>query len=139
MRAEAGRLRLALGLLLAAMPALGQTAAPRLDCAKAQTTVELNACAERDLERADKALNEAYRAALQRIDGRTELDAKVRRDWREALQDAQRKWIAFRDADCKGPAAYEWYGGTGATLAVLGCLTEKTTARTGDLRRSAEP
>jgi uncharacterized protein YecT (DUF1311 family) len=83
-------------------------------------TPELNYCEELELKKADKALDEAYRATLARIDGATELDAKARAEWRKTVQDAQRKWIAFRDADCKGAVAYEWYGGTGARLAVLG-------------------
>ena len=50
------------------------------------------------------------------------------------MKKPERKWIAFRDADCRGAMAYEWYGGTGATLAVLGCMTSLTEARTKDLR-----
>jgi uncharacterized protein YecT (DUF1311 family) len=119
-------------------PSAAQTRAPKADCSKAGATPELNYCAELDLEKADKALNQAYRAALARIDQAMELDAKVRAEWRKTLQDAQRKWIAFRDADCKGAMAYEWYGGTGATAAVLGCMTGLTEARTKELRERNE-
>ena len=114
--------------------ASGQTSAPKIDCAKAVATVELNYCEELELEKADKALNEAYRAMLARIDRSSELEPKVRAEWRKTVQDAQRKWIAFRDADCNGAIAYEWYGGTGATLAVLGCMREMTLVRTKELR-----
>jgi uncharacterized protein YecT (DUF1311 family) len=107
-------------------------------CEEARTTVEINQCLDREFARADARLNDAYRAALTRIGQAQGLDEKVRREWGEALQDAQRKWIAFRDADCKGPVAYSWYGGTGATAAVLGCLVEKTLVRTDDLKRYDE-
>ena len=130
-----------LALLLAAgsaTAASAQTSAPKIDCAKANATVELNYCEELELQKADKALNEAYRAMLVRIDRTTGLDPKVRAEWRKTAQDAQRKWFAFRDADCKGAIAYEWYRGTGATLAVLGCMREMTLARTKELRERNE-
>ncbi len=115
-----------------------QTSAPKIDCSKAIATPELNYCEEVELEKADKALNVAYRATLARIDGATELTPKVRKEWRQAVQDAQRKWIAFRDADCNGATAYEWYGGTGATVAVLGCMRQMTLARTKELQERNE-
>ncbi len=115
-----------------------QTGTPKIDCNKAVATPELNYCEELELKKADRELNEAYRGALARIDRAMELDPKVRVEWRKALQDAQRKWIAFRDADCKGAVAYEWYGGTGATLAVLGCMRAMTLARAKELRERNE-
>jgi len=129
MRAPAALL---LALLSTAVTAQEQN--PPIDCSRATSTVELNACEDRELAAADKRLNEAYRAALLRIDQAASHDANLKREWRQAFQDAQRKWIAFRDADCKGPIAYEWYGGSGATLAVLGCLRGKTEARAKELR-----
>lgn len=75
---------------------------------------------------------------MARIAAETGVDDTIRREWREALQDAQRKWIAFRDADCKGPVAYAWYGGTGASAAVLSCMVDKTVTRTGELKRYDE-
>ena len=128
-----------LALLLAlgvASPAFAQSA-PTIDCGKATATVELSYCEELELQKADKALNEVYRGMLARID-KSGLDAKVRAGWRKTVQDAQRKWIAFRDADCKGATAYEWHGGTGANLAVLGCMRALTEARTKELQERNE-
>lgn len=135
MRDRTRKIALLLGIASACLPLTlsAQTGAP-VDCGKATTTVELNYCEELELQKADKALNAAYRALLARIDRTTEHDGKVRAEWRKTVQDAQRKWIAFRDADCNGAVAYEWYGGTGATLAVLGCMREMTLARTKELR-----
>jgi uncharacterized protein YecT (DUF1311 family) len=127
--------RLPIILLPVVLAAGSAVAAP---CDTAQTTVEINQCFDRQFARADAQLNETYRAALARIAETSELEEKVRREWRNALQDAQRKWIAFRDADCKGPVAYAWYGGTGATAAVLACMIEKTATRTNELKRYGE-
>lgn len=127
--------RLSGALAVAALATGPAVAAP---CDAANSTVEINQCLDRELARADARLNDAYRGAMARVAATTGIDEKVRREWREALQDAQRRWIAFRDADCKGPVAYAWYGGTGAAAAVLACLIEKTETRTGELKRYDE-
>ncbi len=105
-----------------------------VDCAKAQTTPELAFCAEIELKRADSALNVLWRQVLGSIDQHSEMDAATRGKWADALKKSQRAWIAFRDADCGEPIGYEWYGGTGLGLATLTCLTEKTKARSAELR-----
>lgn len=123
------------GVLLAvlASPAAAQ---PSIDCGKAATTPEIAFCAEADLKVADAALNDAYRAMLARIDASAgdgdNAAATQARSWREAATDAQRRWIAFRDADCAAVGA-AWRGGTGMGAAVLGCLAEATRARTATL------
>jgi len=43
----------------------------------------------------------------------------------EALRDMQRAWIAFRDATCRFEEL-QWWGGTGASGAYLGCLMRMT-------------
>ncbi len=127
---------LVIGCAMVPLQAGAQT--PKVDCSKAMATPELNYCEEIELDKADKALNAAYRATLARIDSTAELEPKVRKEWRQTVQDAQRKWIAFRDADCEGATAYEWYGGTGATVAVLGCMRAMTAARAKELRERNE-
>ncbi len=93
--------RIAVATLALATPAaaLAQSVSG-LDCSKAVATVELNACAERDFAKADRELNEVYRAALVRVD-RDAANNTVRREWRAALQDAQRKWLAYRESDAR--------------------------------------
>ena len=61
--------RIAVATLALATPAaaLAQSVSG-LDCSKAVATVELNACAECDFAKADRELNEVYRAALVRVD-----------------------------------------------------------------------
>ena len=124
---------LLLGLGIASLCATGPALA-EIDCANAGTTVELNFCADKDYQAADKALNAAYADAvaynrtreMDKPSDKTKLEA--------AMRNAQRAWVAYRDSDCKDLVALEWSGGTGATSAILGCMTEKTIQRTKELK-----
>jgi uncharacterized protein YecT (DUF1311 family) len=123
-------LLIASGLALLGAPATAQP----VDCAKAVTTYEMNSCADQDYLAADAALNDIYRQSLAQIarsGGQKPYDAK---SWEAALRASQRAWVAFRDAECKGLVPMEWTGGSGATVAVLGCMTRLTEARAADLR-----
>lgn len=121
---------LPLTLLTFAAPA---AAGPR-NCNDAVTTYEMNFCAERDFKAADKKLNAAYRNAMSHTYER-DLDKPYdSKSWKSALRTSQRAWIAHRDADCKNLVAREWSGGTGTTVASLGCMTTKTLQRTKELR-----
>jgi uncharacterized protein YecT (DUF1311 family) len=122
--------------LLASMtngqPAAAQ-AEPNIDCTKAMSTPELNWCSERELESADKKLNEAYKRSLAHIAAATTETKGQREKWISSFREAQRRWIAFRDHDCGEVISYEWSGGTGMTGAMLGCKISKTEARTKEL------
>jgi uncharacterized protein YecT (DUF1311 family) len=104
-----------------------------IDCAKTTTNPEIAWCAEQDLKAADAEMNKAYKAALERVAKADNLNTNQRKDWKRALQEAQRKWIAFRDADCGAPIGWEWYESTGMGTAVLACKIAKTEQRTKDL------
>jgi uncharacterized protein YecT (DUF1311 family) len=104
-----------------------------LDCQEALSTVEMNRCAGAEFEKADKELNEVYQKAL--ADDDPLFDAKA---WEAALRASQRSWIAFRDAECEGHVAMFWSGGSGATVDIIGCKTEKTEARIRELRARYE-
>jgi uncharacterized protein YecT (DUF1311 family) len=106
-----------------------------IDCDKASTTVELNYCADIAFMKADGDLNDVYQkliagnAKADRGEGQYSAAA-----WEKALRASQRAWVAFRDAECKDLVPIEWSGGTGTTMAVLGCMTAHTEARTKELR-----
>jgi uncharacterized protein YecT (DUF1311 family) len=119
------------GIVNLASPALA--ADPKVTCAKAITTPELNLCAERTLQAADAKLNAAYKKALAEIRKSESAKPYDRASWEKALRASQTAWIAFRDADCSGLVPMSWTGGTGTTAAVLGCKTDKTEARTKEL------
>ena len=130
---------LSVATALGAFVACGPAAAQTVDCENARNTVEMNICADRELAAADAGLNEAYKKALEKAAGQ---DAPVpynAKAYEAALRAAQRAWIAFRDADCKGVVPFEWGGGTGTTAAVLGCMSAKTKARTKELNESFGP
>jgi uncharacterized protein YecT (DUF1311 family) len=122
--------------LLFACPA---PASAEVDCGNAMNTVEMNECADKAFLEADRALNAAYKAALAGI-AKDNGEASEAKKWEAALRSSQRAWIAFRDAECKGLVAMEWSGGTGATSAILGCMTQMTQERTKALEeRFAKP
>ncbi len=109
------------------------------NCAQAVTTLAMNQCAQAELARADQALNAAYKAALAFIaesQGEPPFDAK---QFEAALRASQRAWIAWRDAECEALIPMFWTGGTATTAAVLGCLSDKTKARTSELLERFEP
>jgi uncharacterized protein YecT (DUF1311 family) len=121
-----------LAAILAALfcaAAHAQTPNP-VDCANATSTAEMNYCVDREYQTADAELNEVYQMVLRSIregGGEAPYDPV---SWEAALVEAQRTWIAFRDADCKGLVPMEWTGGSGTTVAVLGCMIELTKERT---------
>ncbi len=125
-------------LLITIVPVAACAEEPAVDCENATATVELNFCAERELDKADAAMNAVYKKVLAFIaksDGEKPYDAK---SWETALRESQRAWVAFRDADCKGLIPMSWGGGTATTGAVLGCMLEKTKARTKELEELYE-
>jgi uncharacterized protein YecT (DUF1311 family) len=118
--------------------AAGAIAAEAVDCRDQQTTAVQNHCAERDLVAADAALNAAYQAELAHIRMHEAPPPYDRQAYEAAFRAAQRAWIAFRDADCKGVVPFSWGNGTGSAAAVLGCLVTRTQARTKELIEAAE-
>lgn len=94
----------------------------------------LNACIFDHYEAADAELNRVWRQVLDTIRPSDFMPAEAAREWRNRLTAAQRAWVTFKEEDCNGAVAYEWYGGSGANAAVGACLYEKTVARTADLR-----
>lgn len=127
-------------LVLAAGSASAQIA-PQVDCAADTLDVaEVRYCASEAFETADAELNEVYRLALTRAKvfdeeaHATGVDLPM--DLEEALRQAQRDWLAFRDSDCDA-FALTYRGGTGAPTAGTVCRTERTLTRTEELRALA--
>lgn len=77
----------------------------------------------------DRQLAEAYRNAVGRIET-SGLGRNLIMDWKRALQEAQRKWIAYREADCGPPIAYERAGTSeAAAVAQVRCKIEHASLR----------
>jgi uncharacterized protein YecT (DUF1311 family) len=102
-----------------------------LDCQKAITTPELNACASIDQKKAEANLNKVYQRVLKTLDqgeSATSSDASIR----NAFVAAQRAWIKFREADCN--AVHQKYaGGSIRTVMYLGCMQNHAERRIKDL------
>jgi uncharacterized protein YecT (DUF1311 family) len=101
--------------------------AQRINCTNPTSTVEINECARRDAEAADKKLNQVYQ----------QLRPKVSRQQRQRLTVAQQAWIKFRDTTCEYERG-EWEGGTGAPYGYSACVERVTQQRITDLQRYLE-
>ncbi|WP_081536135.1 lysozyme inhibitor LprI family protein [Rhodovulum sp. P5] len=88
------------------------------------TQAEMNQCAASAYTAADAELNAVWPGAKQAMD---QMGAGA------LLLDAQRKWIAFRDAACAAERA-PFEGGSIAPLIHYDCLKRLTERRTEDLR-----
>lgn len=84
-------------------------------------TSEMLECADIELKAQDQRLNTAYR----------ELSSNLNAKRRGELQDVQRLWIRFRDANCAFYVDPE--GGTAATLAGSSCVLQMTASRAKEL------
>ena len=95
----------------------------------AQTQSAMNAQARADFERADAELNKTYTALLARLP-----DAESK----QKLQESQRAWIAFRDAEASF-AADQVRGGTAAPTVRYSSMTECTAQRIKQLKSDFPP
>ena len=112
-------------------------AAQEVDCANAMAQVDLNACAYQDWEAADADLNAAYKRAMALLqDWDANLPA-AEQGGAQALKEAQRAWITFRDKACEAEG-YAMRGGSAEPLLVYGCMRLLTEERTGHLTGMVE-
>jgi uncharacterized protein YecT (DUF1311 family) len=84
---------------------------------------EMNACAVRDYEAADRLLNQEYRKIMGGL-----TPAK-----RQTLLREQRAWLQKRDPDCRVDAGPMDQGGSSWPLEYFGCLKSATELRTKEL------
>jgi uncharacterized protein YecT (DUF1311 family) len=87
------------------------------------TAIDVNACFEARLKATDANLNRYYQAALRRARNESGDDAA-----RKLIQ-AERSWIAYRDAECGSVFDY-WSGGTIRVSKELDCRIRLTMLRT---------
>lgn len=106
--------------------------AQEVDCANAQTQMEMTFCAEQDWNTADAALNAAYKAAVRVMkDIDANLDASDR-GAEEALRAAQRAWVTFRDNTCAAEA-WSYHGGSAEPMAIYQCRARVSDQRADEL------
>jgi uncharacterized protein YecT (DUF1311 family) len=120
-----------LGLALPGGVARAQDAS-QIDCSTAQTQADLNACAKMDFDEADSNLNDAFKAAVARMQALDQALPKEQQGAEAGLRDAQRTWITFRDQAC---ASEGWtvHGGSLESVVVLECKARLSSTRADDL------
>jgi uncharacterized protein YecT (DUF1311 family) len=127
--------------LLRTIPVLLALAAPaaaqEIDCSQAMAQQDLNICAERDWQEADQGLNAAYGEVVAMMQAMDRDLPDYLRGAEDALREAQRAWVTFRDANCEA-AGFPMRGGSAEALLVYGCLRQMTLDRTEELRRLTE-
>ncbi|WP_419736665.1 lysozyme inhibitor LprI family protein [Pseudomonas sp. COR18] len=89
----------------------------------------MNTCTAQAFKRADDDLNRYYKAQMDYLKGSA---------GKEALRDAQRKWLAFRDADCRYRVGKPEEGGSMWPMRDLQCRTELTRQRAAQLKAYTE-
>lgn len=109
----------ALSTALISLPAFAA-----IDCDKAEDQATMNQCANEDLVRADKQLNENYKKIEKRL---TDDD-----DTKKLLITSQRAWMKFRDAECNFSASGT-SGGSVHPMMVVMCRTVLTSDRNKQL------
>ena len=102
----------------------GSSAAMAEDCDSNQGA--MNVCAANEFKAADKELNALYKTQLDYLQ-----DAKTK----AAFKDAQRKWIALRDADCLYQVGPREDSGSIWPLLQFSCETEQTKIRIEQLKK----
>lgn len=105
---------------LALFVAVDAGAAPACDAPK--TTTELMECSGEAFEQADARLNASYRRLMSLLD----------EEGQRKLREAQRAWIAFRDANAAFAGDIN-RGGTAEGLNILGTRTRMTEERASEL------
>jgi uncharacterized protein YecT (DUF1311 family) len=95
-------------------------------CKDAMSQPEMNLCARRAFEQADKELNKVYKLLQAEL-------AVYQGDAQEKLKQAQLKWLEYRDANCESEAAV-YAGGTIRPTVYNSCLASVTNERTQRLK-----
>ena len=121
-----------MSIMLALALAAGQ-ASP--ECGDLPTQREMNACAAKQFGDADAEMNARWKEALaymRALDRSTSNPPAAGPSNGQALLDAQRAWLAFRDAHCLTVAHYA-RGGSMEPMLISLCKAELTRARTAQL------
>lgn len=116
--------------ILAAGAAFAEDADP---CATQRNTGEIDECGKQTLARKDKELNAAYQELLKQLVADDKSDSTDYAETRKLLLEAQRNWIRFRDADCRGHLVL-YAAGSMRGAVHYGCLIDRTEQRTWELR-----
>lgn len=115
---------------------IGKASSLCMETPDGSTTVGMVSCTGQELRQWDAMLNDSYAALIgQSAEADRELAdlGSAAQPSEPVLRDAQRKWLAWRDAECSFVAS-QFQGGTGAGPAANGCAMTLTAERALALR-----
>jgi uncharacterized protein YecT (DUF1311 family) len=113
---------------------------PSQSCENADTTADIVECANENYRIADAEMTGVWKAAyakMKKLDLDNPPRSKSELGYAQTLLDSQRKWIAFRDAQCR-VVGNRMRGGSGQGYSTTFCLIDVTRGRTVELRETAE-
>lgn len=111
-----------------------------LDCKNAQTQLDLNERNGRAFEKADAAMNAQWKRTLARmrtLDKGSNNPGDKGPSYSQALLNAQRAWLVYRDAHCTSEGYYA-RGGSMEAMLYNQCRTALTDERTEQLAELAK-
>jgi uncharacterized protein YecT (DUF1311 family) len=121
---------IAAGLALVVAP--GSTAwAQDAQCPRGSSN---DACDQWAFEQADKELALLVERKLSELDRRSTLQERTERA-KSSLQEAQREWVRFRDAECRGRAAANMISARTPQGLTSACLSALTRRRIEEIRK----
>lgn len=137
---EAEEIRACLADAAHPMDCIGLTVGACTQRPGGETTVGMVDCINAETEVWDAILNEEYGTTMSLLREEDETgDLAAPGMTREgALREAQRAWIAFRDAECRAQYA-RWGGGTLRQVVGANCVMSETAERAIELRQMREP
>ncbi|WP_449434802.1 lysozyme inhibitor LprI family protein [Pseudomonas putida] len=94
---------------------------------KASSTVAMSSCIQAETQLQDQRLNRVYK----------QLQGKLVTGQQKSLREVQRKWIAYRDENCRFHVQAS--GGTMAQLEGGMCVLDMTRVRAAELERVLSP
>ena len=95
---------------------------------------ERTECIEKALKASEGELKRVFSQSIASINSKNyEFIPKLERDkWKATAEHAQSAWTTYRDAECR-TVLYSWWGGSGASAAIMECLLVKTQSRIKEL------
>lgn len=112
---------------------LGQASGQCQERPGGSTTIGITECIQAETAMWDVILNEEYKWTQMANETADEQGLSQVMDRTDALRDAQRAWIAFRDADCAARYAM-WQDGTIRSIVAANCHLTMTAGRAIELR-----
>ena len=95
--------------------------------------VELKDCLASVQEQVELEMLRTWSTVQRDIAGRDFLAPVILARYAAAADRAQAAWRVWRAAECEEVTGYEWWGGTGAGVAVRTCMIETAATRVRDL------